>query len=307
MPEEQISAIKTKERRICEGYCSIHVPCKYKKVIERLSRNNGIIIMKQDKESGVVIMNKPTYHGKYLELLNTDQFTKLNHDLTKKIQAKIQRVLRKIKTNLTSEEYSRLYPSGSSPGKFCGKAKIHKILPTDNVDKRPIKPIVSNINTSTNELAKYLAKLFSPLSRFQYTVNSTKHFVQSIKHEKIPAGYQMISFDIKSLFTGIALDKTIEIILQRIYNRNEITTQIRKKVMKELLLLCTREVHFAYSNEIYLQNDGVAMRSCVGPILAGIFMLELETSIIRTLGRPLLKWKRYVDDTFYYVKIGSAL
>ena len=116
----------------------------------------------------------------------------------------------------------------------------------------------------------------------------------------------MISFDIKSLFTGIALDKTIEIILQRIYNRNEITTQILMKVMKELLLLCTREVHFTYSNEIYQQNDGVAMRSRVGPILAGIFMLELETSIIPTLGRPLLKWKRYVDDTFCHVKIGSV-
>ena len=44
-----------------------------------------MIIMKQDKGSGVVTMNKPKYHEKYLELLNTDQFTKLNHDLTKKI------------------------------------------------------------------------------------------------------------------------------------------------------------------------------------------------------------------------------
>ena len=51
-----------------------------KKVIERLSKNNDITIMKQDKGSGVVIMNKPKYHEKCLELLNTDQFTKLNHD-----------------------------------------------------------------------------------------------------------------------------------------------------------------------------------------------------------------------------------
>ena len=78
-----------------------------------------------------------------------------------------------------------------------------------------------------------MAKLFSPLSRSQYPVNSTKHFIKSIKHEKIPNGYQMISFDIKSLFTSIPLD--IPIILQRIYNRNEIATQIPKKVMKELL------------------------------------------------------------------------
>ena len=183
IPEEQISAIKTKQRIICEGYCSIHVPYKYKKITEKLSRNNDIIIMKQDKGSGVVIMNKPKYHEKCLELLNTDQFT---HDLTKKMQAKIQRVLRKIKTNLKSEEYSRLYPTGSCPGKFYVTAKIHKILPTDNVDKLSVRPIVSNINTSTSELTEYMAKLLSPLSRSQYTVNSTKHFIKLIKHEKIP-------------------------------------------------------------------------------------------------------------------------
>ena len=262
--------------------------------------------MKQGKGSGVVIMNKPKYHEKCLELLNTDQFTKLNHDLTKKIEAKIQRVLRKIKTNITSQDYSRLYPTGSYPGKFYGTAKIHKILPTDNVDKLRIRPIVSNINTSTYELAKYLAKLLSPLSCSQYTVNNTKHFIKWIKHEKIPTGYQIISFDGTSLFTSIPLDKTIEIILQHIYNRNEITTQIPKEVMKELLLLCTKEVHLAYSNGIYQQNDDVAMGSPLGPVLAGIFMVELETSIIPTLGRSLLKWKRYVDDTFCCVKIGTV-
>ena len=47
----------------------------------------------------------------------------------------------------------------------------------------------------------------------------------------------MISCYIKSLFTNIPLDKTIEMTLQRIYNRNAITTQIPKKAMKELLLL----------------------------------------------------------------------
>ena len=35
-------------------------------------------------------------------------------------------------------------------------------------------------------------------------------------------------------------------------------------------------------------------------------MVELETSVIPTLGRLLLKWKRYVDDTFCYVKIGTS-
>ena len=165
---------------------------------------------------------------------------------------------------------------------------MHKILPADNVDKLPVRPIVSNINTSTYELAKYLAKFLSPLSCCPYTVNSIKHFTELMNHEKIPTGYQMILFDVKSLLTSIPLDKTIEITLQCICDSNEITKQNLKKVMKELLLLCTKEVHFAYRNGIYQQNDDVTIGSPSNPVLVGIFMVELETTL-PTSCRSLLK------------------
>ena len=55
-----------------------------------------------------------------------------------------------------------------------------------------------------------------------------------------------------------------------------------------------------------MQTDGVAIGSPLGPILAGIFMVKLETTIVPTLDKILLKWKRYVDDTFCFVKIGSV-
>ena len=74
----------------------------------------------------------------------------------------------------------------------------------------------------------------------------------SIKHEKIQIVYQMISYE--PLLISIPLDKATEIILQHIYNHNEIITQIPQKVFKELLLLCERKLHFAYSNGIYQQN-----------------------------------------------------
>ena len=57
--------------------------------------------MKQEKGRGVVIMDKTKYQEKCLILLNTNQFVKPNKDLTKQIEPKIQRVLRKIKTNIT--------------------------------------------------------------------------------------------------------------------------------------------------------------------------------------------------------------
>ena len=53
--------------------------------------------------------------------------------------------------------------------------------------------------------------------------------------------------------------------------------------MKELLYLCTKNVHFSFSNEIYMQNDGEVMDSPLEPVLANIFMVELERTAIQSL------------------------
>ena len=114
----------------------------------------------------------------------------------------------------------------------------------------------------------------------------------------------MVSFDVKSLFTNVPLETTIDIILRRIYTNHELTTSLTKKEMKELLLLCTKNVHFTFNQRIYIQLDGVAMGSPLVPLLADIFMIELERSIIPNL-QKIRFWRRYVDDTIRFVEIGS--
>ena len=54
------------------------------------------------------------------------------------------------------------------------------------------------------------------------------------------------------------------------------------------------------------QTDGVTTGSPLGPILAGIFMVELQTKIVPALGNLLRRWKRYVDFTFCIVKTDSV-
>ena len=75
--------------------------------------------------------------------------------------------------------------------------------------------------------------------------------------------------------------------------------------MKKLLTSCTKNVHFSFNSEIYIQIDGVAMGSPLGPVIANIFMVELETTLVPKLEDHVKKWKRFVDDTFVYVKNGS--
>ena len=126
-----------------------------------------------------------------------------------------------------------------------------------------------------------------------------------IKNEKISENYEMVSFDVKSLFTSVPLEHTIDIIIKRIYEKHEITTVFTKPEMKKLLTICKKNVHFSLNNNIYIQIDGVGMGSPLGPVLANIFMVELESVLFPKLNDHVKKWRRFVDDTFVYNKRGS--
>ena len=57
----------------------------------------------------------------------------------------------------------------------------------------------------------------------------------------------------------VPLDYTTDIALKQIYDNKEVETKISGKDMKNLLLLCTKNIHFTFGNNIYQQKDGVAM------------------------------------------------
>ena len=104
----------------------------------------------------------------------------------------------------------------------------------------------------------------------------------------IPKDHTFISFDVKSLFPYVPLDFTINVILKRIYNENKIHTNIKRLEMKEVLLLCTKNVHFTFNNDVYQQCDGVAMGSLLGPVIAGIFMVVLEKTLLPRLREHMI-------------------
>ena len=128
--------------------------------------------------------------------------------------------------------------------------------------------------------------------------------MNKFKTEKIPTGYQMVSIDIESLFTNVPLYRTNDIIFQRIFDNQEIQTKKTKKELKELLILCTKNVHFTVGGKTFIQSDGVATDSSLGPVLAGTFMVGLENTLVPTLTEYINFCKRYVDDTISVVKMG---
>ena len=227
-----------------------------------------------------MILDRTKYMEKCLSILSTSQIAEIDHDSTAYIERKVQRTMRKIKNKLPSFVYSKIYLTRSLPGNFYGTAKLHKVSNKSTVEHLPLRPIISNIGTATYDLVKYLAQLLKPLSESQYTIKNSKTFTKRLKKMMITPENKMVSFNVISLFTNVPLDETIDIIIKCSYDKEEINTDIPKKTW-ELLYLCTKNAHFTLNNKTYLQFDGVAMGSPLGPVLANIFMV-----------------KRYVDTLF---------
>ena len=79
-------------------------------------------------------------------------------------------------------------------------------------------------------------------------------------------------------------------VLKRIYETGELSTDIARSEMKEMLTFCTKNAHFTGNGDIYLQIDRVTMGSPLGPALAGSLMVHLERSLVSVLKDQLIFW-----------------
>ena len=76
--------------------------------------------------------------------------------------------------------------------------------------------------------------------------------------------------------------------------------------MKKPLTICIKNEHFSFNNDIYIQTDELRMVSPLGLLIANIFMVELESLLVHKLNDHVKKWRRFMNDTFVYVKRGLA-
>ena len=257
--DEKLS-LKTKILGCFKNYSTIKTPYKYKETIKKLSNNENICLLKQDKGRGIVIMDRNKYVEKCLDILQTDKFTEVMEDPTATFETRVQNCLRKMKKRLGPAIYNSIYPTASRPGRFYGTAKLHKLEQgCEDVDQLPIRPIISNIGTATYKTSKYLAKLLAPLTKSNYSISSTTEFIEKIRNLKVDNNHEMISFDVSNLFTNVPLDFTIDLVLKKVYNKKMIRTKLKREELKELLNLCTKELQFTFNGKTYQQTDGVCM------------------------------------------------
>ena len=122
---------------------------------------------------------------------------------------------------------------------------------------------------------------------------------------KKPQG-SIASIDVESLFTNVPVDETIKIILEEVYDKrsnNLPPPKLPRAVLEKLLHACTTECPFrGPDGKLYVQKEGVAMGSPLGPLFANFYMCFIENNTLNEASPAPTTYCRYVDDIFVEVQ-----
>ena len=265
--------------------------------LKDLQYNDDVLISRQDKVAGIVLMNKIDYIDKMNALLSdTTKFKKMDteKDKTVQIEKSLSRLIRQLKQKqlIDSTEFEQIRPTGTSIPRLYGLPKVHK-------EGLPLRPILDMSNSPYHALAKWLARKLEPVRRHicKHSLQDTFDFIEKIKDINT-RGKKLFSLDVASLFTSVPLQETVDYLCEYIEEK-QLDIGIPTEDLKKLLLACTLNVQFLFNHQIYRQKDGVAMGSPLGPLLADVFMGKLENEPLCQTITKFATYKRYVDDIFF--------
>ena len=107
-----------------------------------------------------------------------------------------------------------------------------------------------------------------------------------------------------ALFTSVPVDPAISIIKQKLQQDSQLCSRISMSMQHIITLLeiCLTNTCFLFQGMYYEQVHGTALGSLISPIVAYLFMEELESKAISTVPNPLRLWLMYVNDTFAFQK-----
>ena len=244
-----------------------------------------VVLLSPDKGNGVVIMDITDYTQSMQQLFtDRSKFRNLQDDPTNSrfnSFNSLQNYSRKLKKRgeINDEEFKVMYPENAKIGRPHGTAKVHKEF--ERIP--PLRPIADTIGSTHYGVGKFITKLLNPLTQNQYALKDSfeaAERIRAIPDHLYEEGYQLVSFDVKSLFTNVPLNKTINVILDRVYKEKLVSTNLKKRTLKKLIVDTCSKTAFLCDNVIYEQKDGVSMGASLGPVLANIIMTELERVVV---------------------------
>ena len=112
----------------------------------------------------------------------------------------------------------------------------------------------------------------------------------------------LVSFDVKSLYTSVPVQPALKSVESLLMAESSWTKETALSVQDilDLLSTCLNKSYFKFRGQFYEMESGLAMGSPVSPIVASIFLADLEKKAVSTMENPPKLWLRFVDMMMFY-------
>ena len=295
-----------------------------RQAINKILKNDNIILKTPDKGSGWVIMDKSFYKNKLIlnGHLDNDVYMKIDKKSDQIVFRKMKELVTKHKPNLTNKEFKYLTNFKFKSSLFYCNPKIHKskIIQTA-ISKAETeyleifqpndltgRPIVAGPESPTQRLSGLLEILLKPIVPCLTTyIKDDWDFIRFLP-SKIDFDCTLYSCDIVSLYTSIPTDVGLNAISYWINKkRNLIPSRFSTDFILEALEFVLKNNNFYFDDQIYNQIEGTAMGTKCAPPYACLTIGHQEETKLFNIELPkyftneeiiLIKkiFKRYMDD-----------
>ena len=235
-----------------------------KLALDSLRKHKSIIVSKPDKGQGVAILNKCDYIAKMESILQDQAKSDDNISKLSKFQGFLYRL--KASKQLDDEIHHLSRPTAVPTPMLYGLPKLHE-------DGIPLRPTLASTGSFNYQSAVWLNKILMPPREHDSNIKDTFDFQVKLSNMVNLSSKILASFDVKSLFTNISVDFTIQIILQKLFpDKSTRFYGMNKRQFRKLLNWTCKTTTLYFDGKFYHQIDGMAMGSPLAPAMADIFM-----------------------------------
>ena len=129
-------------------------------------------------------------------------------------------------------------------------------------------------------------------------MRNSQHAEEILHGQTVPLNYNLVSFDVKNLFTCMPIDFALQCVEERL-NEPDVSENLKHiptEVLISMLKLCMVSNTFQWNRQVYQQKQGTPMGSPISVAIAELTMQKIEKLLFCDLPCSVNLWIRYVND-----------
>ena len=274
-----------------------------RRALNRLKRDDSIVIKPADKGSATVVMDKEAYLAEaYRQLNNGYYYRKLEEPIYKENVPKLNKILQTLRTEgfISDKQVDFLRASENDRTRiFYLLPKIHK--PRNKWPRSDMpegRPIVSDCGSESYRICQYIDSFIRPISiRHPSYIKDTYDFVSKIRGQKVPKNAILVTGDVSSLYTNMKIDRILKVTESALRKHPQFRRPDRH--ILDLLDITLNNNDFTFNGEFFLQICGTAMGKTYAPGLADMYLEDFDERAMNGFRIKPLLFYRFLDDIFF--------